>query len=186
VCPMVASEVLKVRVPPDTKEIVRALAQQQQLTESALLMRLVETMLQTSGVSRATTFDPLQPVARGARLYVRLRHEDHTLLRERAAGRGMAAATYASILLRTHLRGVALLPQRELTELKRSVGELAAIGRNLNQLARVANQTGHLTGPSVQDLNALLRVCTALKDHIKALINSNTTSWNTGHAEARR
>ena len=70
---MVASEVLKVRVPPDTKEIVRALAQQQQLTESALLMRLVETMLQTSGVSRATTFDPLQPVARGARLYVRLR-----------------------------------------------------------------------------------------------------------------
>ena len=148
---MVASEVLKVRVPPDTKEIVRALAQQQQLTESALLMRLVETMLQTSGVSRATTFDPLQPVARGARLYVRLRREDHTLLRERAAGRGLAAATYASILLRTHLRGVSLLPQRELSELKRSVGKLGAIGRNLNQLARVANQTERVMGPSVQD-----------------------------------
>ncbi len=183
---MVASEVLKVRVPPDTKEIVRALAQQQQLTESALLMRLVETMLQTSGVSRATTFDPLQPVARGARLYVRLRREDHVLLRERAVSRGMAAATYASILLRTHLRGIAVLPERELVELKQSVGELAAIGRNLNQLARMANQTGRVTGPSVQDLYALLRVCTALKDHIKALINSNTASWNTGHAEARR
>ena len=35
VCPMVATEVLKVRVPPDTKQIVRTLAQQQQLTESA-------------------------------------------------------------------------------------------------------------------------------------------------------
>jgi len=183
---MVATEVLKVRVPPDTKQIVRTLAQQQQLTESALLMRLVQTMLQTSGAIRATTFDPPQPLARGARLYVRLRREDHALLRERAASRGMAAATYASILLRTHLRGVALLPERELVELKRSVGELAAIGRNLNQLARVANQTGRATGPSVQDLHALLRVCTALKDHIKGLISSNTASWNTGHAEARR
>ena len=183
---MVATEVLKVRVPPETKQIVRSLAQQQQLTESALLMRLVQTLLQTSGAVRAITFDPLQPVARGARLYVRLRPEDHVLLRERAASRGMAAATYASILLRTHLRGVALLPERELVQLKRSVGELGAIGRNLNQLARVANQTGRVTGPSVQDLHALLRVCTALRDHIKELINSNTASWNTGHAEARR
>ena len=65
---MVATEVLKVRVPPDTKQIVRTLAQQQQLTESALLMRLVQTMLQTAGAIRTTTFDPLQPVARGARL----------------------------------------------------------------------------------------------------------------------
>ena len=183
---MVATEVLKVRVPPDTKQIVRTLAQQQQLTESALLMRLVQTMLQTSGAVRAITFDPLQAVARVARLYVRLRPEDHVLLRERAASRGMAAATYASILLRTHLRGVALLPERELVQLKRSVSELGAIGRNLNQLARVANQTGRVTGPSLQDLHALLGVCTALRDHIKALINSNTASWDTGHAEARR
>jgi len=95
------------------------------------------------------------------------------------------AATYASTLLRTHVRGVARLPEREQSELKRSVAELSAIGRNLNQLARVANQTGRATGPSVQDLHALLRVCTALKDHIKGLINSNTASWNTGHAEAR-
>jgi hypothetical protein len=183
---MVATEVLKVRVPPDTKQIVRTLAQQQHLTESALLMRLVENMLQTSGAIRATTFDPLQPVARGARLYIRLRPEDHVLLRERAASRGMAAATYASILLRTHLRAVARLPERELAELKRSIAELGAIGRNLNQLARVAHQTGRATGPSVQDLHALLRVCTALKDHIKVLINSNAASWDTGHAEARR
>src|SRR6059058_3962830 len=183
---MVASEVLKVRVPPDTKEIVRALAQQQQLTESALLMRLVQTMLQTSGVIRATTFDPPQPVARGARLYVRLRREDHALLRERAASRGMAAATYASILLRTHLRGVAVLPERELTELKRSVAELGAIGRNLNQIARGANQTGRVSGSTGQDLRALLRACEALRDHVKGLIRANNASWESGYAQACR
>jgi hypothetical protein len=183
---MVATEVLKVRVPLATKQIVRTLAQQQQLTESALLMRLVQTLLQTSGAIRTTTLDPVQPVERGARLYVRLRPDDHLLLRERAASRGMATATYASILLRTHLRTVSWLPERELAELKRSVSELGAIGRNLNQIARVANQTGRASGPSAQDLHALLRVCTALRDHIKALINSNTASWDIGHAEARR
>ena len=65
-------------------------------------------------------------------------------------------------------------------------GVLGAIGRNLNQIARATNQAGRLTGPSVQDLHALLRVCTALRDHIKELINSNTASWNTGHAAASR
>jgi hypothetical protein len=89
-------------------------------------------------------------------------------------------------LLRTHLRAVTRVPERELADLKRSIAELGAIGRNLNQIARVANQTGRASGPSVQDLHALLRVCTALKDHIKALLNSNMASWDTGHAEAPR
>src|SRR5207244_12916177 len=136
----------------------------EQPPESTLLTRFARTLPQSSGAIRATTFGPLQPVARGARLYVRLRPEDHVLLRERAASRGMAAATYASILLRTHLRGVALLPERELSELKRSVGKLGAIGRNLNQLARAANQSGRVTGPSVQDLQSLLRRCPGVRD----------------------
>ena len=67
----------------------------------------------------------------------------------------MAAATYASALLRTHLRAVARLPDRELAELKRTVAELGAIGRNLNQIARVANQTGRVTGPSAQAVTCI-------------------------------
>jgi hypothetical protein len=89
---------------------------------------------------------PVEQVARGARPYVRLHSEDHVLLRERAAGRGMAAATYASVVLRAHLRTLAPLPERELLELRRAVGELGMMGRNLNQNARVANQAGNLTG----------------------------------------
>ena len=59
--------------------------------------------------------------ARDSRLYVRLRHEDRLLLRERAAARGMAAATYVSVLVRSHLRNLAPLPKEELLALKRSV-----------------------------------------------------------------
>ena len=158
-----------------------------QLTESALLKKLVETaLLQTAGVSASDVSEPIEPVSRGARLYVRLRPEDHVLLRERASGRAMAAATYASFLLRAHLRAVAPIPDRELAELKRSVAELGAIGRNLNQIARAANQTGRVNGPTGQDLRALLRACEALRDHVKGLIRANAASWENGYAETHR
>jgi hypothetical protein len=98
----------------------------------------------------------------------------------------MAAATYASFLLRAHLRAVAPIPDRELAELKRSVAELGAIGRNLNQIARVANQTGRVNSPTGQDLRALLRACEALRDHVKGLIRANDLSWESGCAEASR
>src|SRR5947207_1706017 len=103
---MAANPCVQCRVTPSTKTRLRAIAQEHQLTESALLKKLVETaLLQTAGMTTFAVSKPIEPVSRGARLYVRLRPEDHVLLRERAVSRGMAAATYASILLRTHLRG---------------------------------------------------------------------------------
>ena len=184
---MAGNPCVQCRVDPSTKTRLRAIAQEHQLTESALLKRLVETaLLQLAGASGLGVSGPVEPVARGARLYVRLRPEDHVLLRERASGRAMAAATYASFLLRAHLRAVAPIPDRELAELKRSVAELGAIGRNLNQIARVANQRGRMNGPTGQDLRALLRACEALRDHVKGLIRANDASWESGYAQACR
>jgi hypothetical protein len=184
---MAANPCVQCRVTPSTKTRLRVIAQEHQLTESALLKRLVETaLLQTAATNDLGMSGPVEPISRGARLYVRLRPEDHVLLRERAIGRAMAAATYASFLLRAHLRAVAPMPDRELAELKRSVAELGAIGRNLNQIARVANQTGRVNGPTGQDLRALLRACEALRDHVKGLIRANRASWESGYGEASR
>jgi len=164
---------------------LHAIAHERGVTESDLLKKLVDlALLQSTGSPDLNIAEPLGAVARNARVFVRLRPEDHVLLRERAAGRGMASATYASIVLRTHLRGVARIPDREYGELKRAVAELGAIGRNLNQIARVANETRCVNGPSTQDLQAVLRACTALRDRVKDLLHSNTSSWETGHAEA--
>lgn len=184
---MNAHPLIAARVTPETKLRLRALAEQHHITESALLKRLIDlALLQTTGVADGQSPQPVEPVSRNARVFVRLRPDDHVLLRERAASRGMASATYASIVLRTHLRSVAPIPDREFTELKRSVAELGAIGRNLNQIAHVANQTGRVTGLSGQDLQALLRACAALRDHVKELIRANTASWEAGHAETHR
>lgn len=164
----------------ETKERFVAVAAQWGLSESALLKRLVELNLQSTQLAGTRIPGPPTIGTRGARLYVRLRSEDHLLLRERANARGMPAATYVSLLVRAHLRGLAPVPDREMAEVERAVAALGIIGRNINQVARVANQTGRVTGLSSQDLQALLRACTALRGHMKEFVRANRASWEIG------
>jgi hypothetical protein len=88
----------------------------------------------------------------------------------------MAPATYVSVLTRAHLRSLAPL------SLKRTVAELGVIGRNLNQIARAANQGQLVTSPGRDDLQTMLRVCEALRDHVKGLLMANLKSWRQGSA----
>ena len=177
---MAGNPCIQCRVSYETKARLHAIAEERGITESALLKRFVDiALLQSAGISESNLGSKVDATPRNARLFVRLRPDDHVLLRDRAAARGMAGATYASIVLRTHLRGIARIPDREFAELKRSVAELGAIGRNLNQIARVANATAQVTGPNRQDLQALLRACTALRDHLKELVRANASSWET-------
>jgi hypothetical protein len=183
---MAANPLIAFRASPEIKAGLHSLAQQRNLSDSAFLQRLVELVVQNAGITDAQLVTPVEPVARGARLYVRLRPEDHVLLRERSAARGMAAATYASMVLRAHLRALTPLPDREFDELKRAVGELGMIGRNLNQIARVANQTGNLAGLAPADLRAVLKALEGLRDHVKGLMLANVKSWESGSAETTR
>ena len=98
---------------------------------------------------------------------IRLRPDDQILLRERAAARSMPPATYVSVLTRSHSRSLAPLPAEELLALKRTLAELGSIGRNLNQIARAANQGQLVTSPGRDDLTAMLRVCGTLRDSLK-------------------
>jgi hypothetical protein len=164
---------------------VQQAAGQQLITESIWLKRLVMRALSQSGELVSDTLGStirLERRARDARLYVRLRPEDCLLLGDRAAARGMAPATFVSVLVRSHLRSLAPLPKEELLALKRSVAELGAIGRNLNQIAKAANQNGKTSGPEREHLWAVIRVAEGLRNHVKGLLKANQTSWHQGHA----
>jgi hypothetical protein len=89
-----------------------------------------------------------------------------------------------SLLIRSHLRSVTPLPTAELDVLKRTVAEISAIGRNLNQIARAVNQGGGSNGASKADLQALLRALNGMRVHFKSLINSNLESWRSGDEKA--
>jgi len=171
-------------VSDDTKQRFVAIAHAQGLSESAALKRLVEQMICAASVVGVATTEVPPRGTRGTRLSVRLQADDRMLLRERSAARGTPASTYVSMLVRAHLRALTPLPKLELLALKRAAAELASVGRNLNQIARAANEGGRVTGPGREDLRAILKVCAGLRDHVRALMHANVKSWENGHAEA--
>ena len=115
-------------------------------TAAAHRVRAVQAHARSCAAT-ANAADPLEVIAahrpaRQSRLYVRLTPGDRQLLQARCAARGLAPATYASVLLRAHLRAVTPLPEAELRAIRQSTRELAAIGRNLNQIAHATHQGG--------------------------------------------
>ncbi len=190
---MIASEFVKARLSLELKQRVKVLSESQLLSESAWLKQLIVRELRTADQARPSI--PASPnsaaVRHGngaterpepcaSRIYVRLRREDHFLLQARASARGLRSATYVSALTRCHLRRVTPLPKEEFLILKRSISELAAIGRNLNQIARTANESGRVPGSAREEFRAMLKVCEALREHTKALLKANEASWRSG------
>jgi hypothetical protein len=174
-----ADQFIVARVSSETKARLRALAGRQQLSESASLRRFVELVLLQAGLSPIITETRTGPRST-ARLMIRLRVDDQILLRDRAAARGMPPATYVSVLTRAHLRSLAPLPREELLALKRTLGELGSIGRNLNQIADAASQGELVTSPGRKDLETMLRVCGTLRDNLKRVLLANLRSWEQG------
>ena len=180
---MAADAFIQCRVTSETKELLHALANREQITESALVRQLLETVLRTTTGGVTPAAGSPERVTRDARLSVRLAPDDRALLTERAAARDMAVATYVSVLVRSHLRGLAPLPKPELLAVKRSVAELSSIARNLNQIARVANQGGRTGAIGRGEVSGMLKVAVGLRDHVKALLRANEHSWRMGYAE---
>jgi hypothetical protein len=179
---MAADAFIQCRVTPEIKALVRTLARRDQITESTLIKQLLEVVLRSSAAAGLSRLEP-QKALRDMRLYVRLDPNDRLLLNERVAARGMPAATYVAVLVRSHLRNLAPLPKQELLALKSAVAELGAIGRNLNQIARAIKQGQRVAGPGRDELRAMLQVGGALRDHVKSLLAGNAKSWNQGYVE---
>jgi hypothetical protein len=182
---MTAEAFIQCRVTQATKGALRAAADRRQLTESAMLKRMLDLFLHTTGpVDRVEAVNADHP-ARLARLYFRLTEGDRQLLKERSAARCLAPATYASILLRAHLRALTPLPEAELRALRNATRELAVIGRNLNQIALATHRGGAGGGVSRDELRAILKACEALRDHVRSYIRTNVLSWSSGDAASQ-
>ena len=182
---VIADSSIHCRVTPNTKALVRRLAERDGTTESALLKRLLSAALRAASLEDSSAPVAQEKVNRDSRLHVRLERDDWRMLRERSEARGMATATYVYFLVRSHLRGAAPLPKAEYLALKRSVIELTTIGRNLNQIARAMNQGGRPALPGRQEVGAMIRVAEGLRDHFRELLSANERAWRSD-AEASR
>lgn len=192
---MSCTEVIRARVTAETKREITAAAEREMLSESAWLKRLLARELRAAHDPEALRVAP-RKVEGGRRhrarkgnpcdrpVLVLLRPEDRLLLDARAEARGMRPATYVSVLTRSHLRRLAPLPKEERLALRLCISELSAIGRNINQIAKAANDGGRLPGSVREEFRAMLKICEGLRDHTKALLMANVTSWESGFGEA--
>ena len=178
---MAATHLIAARVTEETKSRFRTLAKRQHLTESVLLKQLMAAALHGVEIQHDASPVIARP-KRMNRICVRIVAEDLRLLKERAHSRQMPCATYVSVLIRSHLRDLSPLPKAELMALKRSVAELNAIGRNVNQLTLAAHQSREAVALSAEHVRQILILCESMRGEIKRLIIANAASWSSGHA----
>jgi hypothetical protein len=182
---MAVDALVRCRVSSETKALLQNIAAREHITESALVRQLLETLVKASAPDSPLSGKSHESDARGERLSIRLAPDDRFLLSERSAARRMPSATYVAVLVRSHLRKLTPLPTEELAALRRSIAELGAIGRNLNQIARTLSAGGRSDGPGREHTALMLKIAAALRDHIKALLIANETSWERGYGETK-
>ena len=180
---MSVDALVRCRGSAETKTLLQSIAAREQVTESALVRQVLETLVRTSATESPAIRESEDTELRAERMSIRLSPDDRLLLHDRATARGMPSATYVAVLVRSHLRKVTPLPTEELAALKRSIAALGSIGRNLNQIATALNAGGRLEGPDRQHVELMLKIAVGLRDHVKALLIANETSWERGYAE---
>ena len=178
---MAVDALVRCRVSSKTNALLQSIAAREQITESALIRQLLETLVRTSATESPVSCKSDDTELRAERLSIRLSPDDRFLLFDRASARGMPSATYVAVLVRSHLRKLTPLPTEELAALKRSIAELGAIGRNLNQIARTLSIGAD--GPGRHDLELMLKIAVGLRDHFRARLKANETSWERGYGE---
>ena len=176
---MAAAAFIHCRVPTATKTAFGVMARHQGMTDSALLRRMIDLSLQSAGVVSSTDVVSQSCPAVGADVPI----DGSATGRRPAAIAGEGGRTrYGAGHLRFGADAGAPaitgpVAEGGLLALKRTVAELGAIGRNLNQIARAANQGERVDGPGPHEVQLMLRVCGGLRDHVKALLLANLRSW---------
>jgi Bacterial mobilisation protein (MobC) len=189
----------KTRVSPEMKLQAKVIADREFLSEATwpkrLVIREIRARSDASGAaSELLRSESIPGPTRGAPgnngagkpMLVRLTAEDRLLLDARAEARGMRPTTYASVLLRSHLRQLTRLPKDDLLALKRGIAALRSIGRNINQIARAANLGDRMPESVGAEFRAMLKICIALRDNTKALLNANLANLSGHRAIASR
>jgi hypothetical protein len=128
------------------------LAERAGMSESALALMAIRTVLDPDGKVPPTATAAAETGAATDRITIRLRPGDGAAIALRAAQRGMKASTYLAALARAHVWVNPPLAATELATLKQSIVVLAGLGQLLARMAR----NPALAGAGLEDLRQIL------------------------------
>jgi len=169
--------VLKTLVEPETKVRFRSMAKARGLSESELLRAVI---LAVTGEDDDIG-QPIEPDAERAdtaRMTVRMPRFLIEATGAQAKIKGMAPSRYVAALVQSNLLRQPVMTDAELVGLWASNRELAAIGRNINQIARSLNEVFHETERVKLERLAELREAIARHEAaVRALVRASQKSW---------
>ncbi len=165
------------RIEPDTKTRFQALAKARRLTQSELLRAIV---LSVTGQNTLAE-QPIMPEPENAdldRLTVRLPRGLKKAVASKAKSTGMTSSRWVAALIQSNLTANPVMTGAEIEALQASTRELAAIGRNINQIARVLNDAFYETEKVRLDkLEELNKAITENRDAIRDLVRASNGVW---------
>jgi len=172
---------LQARIEPSLKAAFEAHAQAKNLKPSELLRRLVLAELGMQAELPELNAPPGAKSLKVERVMLRLPSFMYAAVRVRAAAKGMVAARWISSLVQSHLAQEPVMTEKEVQMLRAMNRELAAIGRNVNQIAKALNsavgdiERGRV---SLEDLDKVPSSITVSRKIITNLIRKSQQSWS--------
>jgi hypothetical protein len=155
----------------------RSLAMRAGMSESALALVAIRSLLDPDGKTPQTTTSAMERLAATDRITIRLRPGDGATIAQRAAARGMKASAYLAALVRAHLRANPPLPAAELAALKESVAVLAGLGHIFARIARGPDLTGEDRQGLRKEIGHIRIVLAALEQRTHDLAKAALIAW---------
>lgn len=169
--------VLKTLVEPGTKARFRGMAKARGLSESELLRAVI---LAVTGEDDDAD-QPIEPDAEKAdttRMTVRMPRFLMEAATARGKVKGMAPSRWVAALVQSNLTRQPVMTDDELAGLLAANRELAAVGRNINQIARALNEAFHETERvKIERLAQLRDAIVKQRAAMRALVRASQNSW---------
>lgn len=159
----------------ETKAQFIAIAKANGHTEGAMLRLLVNTFLKKNDAPQEM---PAASTTKNAYLSVRLPAAEKVVLKNVARKNGFSPSAYAHSLLRANLAGTPHFNDDHLQALREANRQLAAIGKNINQIAKALNITAenaHLL--KTLDLGEVRAAVGQHRQAVASLVRENLKSW---------
>jgi predicted HicB family RNase H-like nuclease len=170
------SPVVKARIRPELHARMRARLLAEDISESELLKRALERELSGDSVATRPTLAPADGPP--SRLTVRMPEYVRDAAAQRAGEKGLRLSPWVCALVQSHVTALPVLVGREIDAVEASNRELAAIGRNINQIARALNEAFFQTERvRLELLRDLAEVIEQNRAAIRGLVKASRNAW---------
>lgn len=159
------------------KTRLASVAKREGVSESSYLRKLLSEKLEPSAGSESAIIASVEDVVT-KKVTVVLPEFLKRRATSKAKSKGMKLSPWIMSLVQSHLLQLPVMTHNELAALNASNRELAAIGRNLNQIAKALNEHFHETDRLKLDFLATLQTSITInREKIRVLVRATQQSW---------